>query len=50
MPEDLPPENLNHLSLPAPGAGLMSNPFLKLGKKKGKKKKGKKGKGKKGKK
>lgn len=45
MPEDLPPESLTHLSLPIAGSGLLSNPFLKLGKKAGKgKKKGKKGK------
>ena len=48
MPEDLPTESLTYLSMPAPGAGLLVNPFTKLakkGKKKGKKgKKGKKSK------
>ena len=45
MPEDLPTESLTYLSMPAPGAGLLVNPFIKLGKKGKKKgKKGKKGK------
>jgi hypothetical protein len=45
MPEDLPCESLTYLTLPAPGAGLLVNPFTKLGKKGKKKgKKGKKGK------
>ncbi|CAG9317167.1 unnamed protein product [Blepharisma stoltei] len=47
-PDDLPSEQLTVSSLPKPGAGLLLNPFIKIGKKK-KKKKGKK-KGKKSKK